>query len=259
MKQSILGMLAVFTLLFASCSTKKNMTEDGRDISQLTGYKWQLIDLESKAISGITKRTIHLSFIPEDNRYAVLGGCNTLNGAYTLGKKAGAIKFTQGISTMMACDDMEIDQQVMKAINATTKYTMEGGFLVFYKGGTELAKFKAVETESELSGTWELDYIHGSNVAFNELFPQGKPTISFDLGAKKVNGRGGCNNYNGSVEVNGRNIKFGPVASTRMACPGNGEALYFETLQKVNVLSVHENTLTLIIGDIAVMRFKKSS
>jgi len=257
MKQSILSMLAVFTILFASCGGAKNVAGNDANISKLTGHKWQLIEIGGKEISTVTKRTLHLSLIPSESRYAVTGGCNTLNGAYSFTKKAGGIKFSQGISTMMACDDMEIDREVISAVTQTSKYAVEDEILVLYKGSTPLAKFKAVAADSELAGTWELDYIQGGNTPFNELFPQGKPTINFDLNAKKVNGKGACNNYNATVEINGRNIKIGPVASTRMGCPGNGEGLYFETLQKVNVISVNGDTMTLIIGDVAVMRFAR--
>jgi len=42
-----------------------------------------------------------------------------------------------------------------------------------------------------------------------------------------------------------------------MACEGNGEPVYFKTLKTLTSYSGDENTLTLIMGDIAVMRFTK--
>jgi hypothetical protein len=42
-----------------------------------------------------------------------------------------------------------------------------------------------------------------------------------------------------------------------MACEGNGEAVYFKTLKTVTAYSISDNTLTIIMGDIAVMRFTR--
>ncbi|MGO1649566.1 MAG: META domain-containing protein [Sphingobacterium sp.] len=59
------------------------------------------------------------------------------------------------------------------------------------------------------------------------------------------------------MTIAGKEISFGPVASTKMACQGNGETLFFQALSKVNVHRVHENELTLIVDDATTMRFQK--
>ncbi len=58
-------------------------------------------------------------------------------------------------------------------------------------------------------------------------------TMSFDQ-AGRVGGSGGCNRYGGPVEVSGETIRFGPLASTRMACApaiGDQEERFFAALQ----------------------------
>jgi heat shock protein HslJ len=40
--------------------------------------------------------------------------------------------------------------------------------------------------------------------------------------AGRVAGSGSCNRFTGSIEVSGTSLKFGPLASTRMACMNNG-------------------------------------
>ena len=50
----------------------------------------------------------------------------------------------------------------------------------------------------------------------------------------KVAGNGSCNRFFGPAEVTGPNIKLGPLASTRMACPEavmKQETKYMEALQ----------------------------
>lgn len=51
-----------------------------------------------------------------------------------------------------------------------------------------------------------------------------------------VGGRGGCNAYTGSRELDGDRIKFGPLASTMMACPPavmDQERKFFDALEAV--------------------------
>jgi heat shock protein HslJ len=112
---------------------------------------------------------------------------------------------------------------------------------------------------SQLSGSWELNYISGPRIAFNGLYPGKKPTINFDITQKKVSGNSSCNSFSGDLVADDTTINFtGPMISTKMACPGEGEATFFEMLKKVNTYSISsDTTLNFMMGDIAVMRFTK--
>ena len=117
----------------------------------------------------------------------------------------------------------------------------------------------AMSDISTLSGTWELNYISGTAAPFEELYANKKPVISFDNANKTVSGNTSCNNFNGPLKAAGSKISFtDPMAMTRMLCPGAGENTFVETLKKVTSWSVSDGqTLNLIMGDIAVMRFTK--
>jgi heat shock protein HslJ len=119
-----------------------------------------------------------------------------------------------------------------------------------------------VEASSDLSklgGSWELSYISGPRIAFNGLYPGQKPTLVFDLADKKVSGNSSCNSFSGKLNADDTSINFNqPMAVTKMACPGEGETIFFETLKKVNKYSIKGDTiLNFMMGDIAIMRFKK--
>ena len=45
-----------------------------------------------------------------------------------------------------------------------------------------------------------------------------RTTVTF-TGDGKVNGSGGCNRFTGKVEITGDALRFGPLATMRMACP----------------------------------------
>jgi heat shock protein HslJ len=110
-----------------------------------------------------------------------------------------------------------------------------------------------------LNGTWELNYITGPRIAFDGLYPEKKPTITFDVAAGKISGNTSCNSFNGKLNVDGNKINFNdPMAMTRMMCQGQGETTFLETLKKINSWSVSDgNTLNLIMGDMAMMRLIK--
>lgn len=118
----------------------------------------------------------------------------------------------------------------------------------------------AISNTTSLEGTWELNYITGPRIAFEGLYPNTKPTITFNLKESNVSGSNSCNRYTGKLNVEGNKISFkDPMAMTKMFCPGEGENIYMATLQKIDYYSISEDgkTLNFIMGDIAMMRFEK--
>lgn len=255
-----IGILAMLIVGLGSCSViKKNADEQKSDnaISAVTGKKWQLIEINGQAVADqINGKMPYLQL--DEKSYSASGGCNGIGGDLTLSNN-GRIKFAQGMSTMMACPDMSIEQALSKNLIAADNYTVKDGILSLNKAKmAPLAKFKLVQDNKQsLSGTWELDYISGPRIAFDGLYPNRKPTMTFDAAGGKVSGNSSCNNYNMTFKTSGNTINFGPIMSTKMACEGNGEATFFSTLEKVNTYSISENTLTFIMGDIAIMRFQR--
>jgi heat shock protein HslJ len=114
--------------------------------------------------------------------------------------------------------------------------------------------------KAALQGAWELNYISGPRIAFAGLYPDNKPTITFNLKETTVSGRNSCNSYAGKLNIDGSTINFKePMMVTKMFCPGEGENVYMNTLQKIDSYSVSEDgkTLNFIMGDIVMMRFEK--
>jgi len=121
-------------------------------------------------------------------------------------------------------------------------------------------KKKATAEKDDLSGTWELDYISGPRIAFEGLYPNKKPFIKIEVDSNRVSGNTSCNNFFGKLNRDGNNISFKEgLGMTKMACPGQGESTFLSVLEKIDKYAVTNEgtTLNLIMGDIAMMRFKK--
>lgn len=112
-----------------------------------------------------------------------------------------------------------------------------------------------------LEGNWELNYISGPRIAFDGLYPNDKPNITFNIKENLVMGKNSCNNYTGTFKAEGSRITFNEngMASTKMFCEGEGESVYMNTLQKINGFSITDEgkTLNLLVGDVAMMRFER--
>ncbi len=122
---------------------------------------------------------------------------------------------------------------------------------------------KQMIATNSLEGNWELNYITGPRIAFNGLYPDKKPTIAFDLKQNKVSGNNSCNQYFGNLKVDGNKINFkdSKMGMTMMACQGDGDILFMNTLEKIDSYTISEDgkTLNFIMGDIAMMRFEKNN
>lgn len=94
------------------------------------------------------------------------------------------------------------------------------------KAATPAAPFSLVGSE------WIL-----ADLAGTPVIPNSKASLAFPE-AGRVAGNGSCNRFTGSVTITGNTLKFGPLASTRMACTDAGvsaeEDAYLKALGAAN-------------------------
>ncbi len=97
--------------------------------------------------------------------------------------------------------------------------------------------------EKSLAKTaWRLESLGGAPV-----LDQVEATLSFPE-TGKVSGLGSCNQFFGSVKIEGEKISFGPLGSTRKACPepiSNQEASYLQALQAAERFTLEGATLSI--------------
>ena len=105
---------------------------------------WKLTRLDGKGVLvGDAQRAAHL-ILKAPNALTGFGGCNRLGGRYVL--KGGKLSFRGTVATRMAClDGMDAESGLLKALQATTNWSIEGQYLhLFDDGGRQAARFEAV-------------------------------------------------------------------------------------------------------------------
>lgn len=245
-----------FLALMVGCSSSKS-TQTTTDTKQLLGKQWKLTEVENQVVPESSKAGFMLT---NDGKVAGSTGCNQINGTIEFMKNQ-AIKFSQVATTRMSCPDdiNQVETKFLAAINSANAWSMENNVLTLLKGNTVVAKLKAAEPSTGLDGNWELNYITGPRITFDALYPDKKPTITFNMTDSSASGNGSCNSYTVPVELKGDKISFGEGLATLMACEGDGETVYFKTLRSVKSYKIRDdgNSLEFIKDGVPMMRFTR--
>lgn len=113
-----------------------------------------------------------------------------------------------------------------------------------------------------LNGTWEVVHMTKSRLGLNELYPDKKPFLTFNVKESKVSGNTGCNSFTGNISSmsNGK-IRFEEaMAMTKMFCQGDGEPVFLKNMKVVEGFKFSDDGKTLHLteeGGIDAMRLTK--
>lgn len=145
-------------------------------------------------------------------------------------QKIKGFKFQQGYTYTLLIDETkpsikkemssDVKWKLVKVLKKEKVPVVESGELVGsynYKG---------------VAGEWRFTKMSSGDSAFAGFQQE---YISFDDVAMRVSGKATCNRFFGSFTLEGNNIKFGPLGSTMMACPGlETENLMMKAFERVN-------------------------
>ncbi|HWK88694.1 MAG TPA: META domain-containing protein [Longimicrobium sp.] len=109
--------------------------------SPLAGTSWRLVELNGQPpVAG--GDTLTLVFAADEPRVSGYGGCNQFNGPYA--QNGASLRFGPLASTRRACLEPALNTQetaYFQALESTTRYAIEGGQLVLYRGNQVVARF----------------------------------------------------------------------------------------------------------------------
>ena len=111
----------------------------------------------------------------------------------------------------------------------------------------------ADETVTLAYTEWALVELDGEPV---EIGPDEiQPTIALDLEESRVSGSSGVNRLTGTFALSESELRFGPLATTRMAGPESStqrEQSFLAALERVTSYELDGRVLTLLAGEDAV-------
>lgn len=103
---------------------------------------------------------------------------------------------------------------------------------------------------------WTLTELDGSPVS--TASGGSTPTLRFTVesGTLSASGMAGCNRFRGTATTSGGELRFGPLVSTKMACPALAlETRYLGALDGVRGYRMAARDLELLAGERVVARF----
>jgi heat shock protein HslJ/uncharacterized lipoprotein NlpE involved in copper resistance len=117
-------------------------------VMDLTGkcildVRWRLVELLGKPVA-MDERFPFIQLNAKKGRISGFGGCNSIGGSYEL-KTGNRVRFTNMASTMMACPDMDMEQEFFNVLAMTDNFACDGKTLFLHKARmAPLARFEAM-------------------------------------------------------------------------------------------------------------------
>jgi len=146
MKLRYLLFLLICILSVGACNVFKKSEPVQTGATEITGRRWKLVELAGKPVADLVNCKEPFLLLQKDElRFSASGGCNGLGGTFTF-EANGRIKFTRGMSTQMACADMEVERAFGAALDMADNYSLSGDDLSLNKARmAPLARFKAIK------------------------------------------------------------------------------------------------------------------
>ena len=226
--------------------------------------KWKLKKIGDEFIvdSVYSQKFPFIEFRPDEMQVGGVAGCNNIRGA--MWQEADKLRFTNMISTLMACPEEMREREILMGLNSTTSYKLEGNLLTLLNPDGKLLVYEKEQVDGgqesddsyRLHDIWVLENIGGKEVGPKDFMKE-MPRLEIKVEDRKYFGNTGCNNMFGEVEINGESLKFGPAATTRMMCPGDYEQQFLKALTLANKWKVENMKLYLYEGDNELMILKK--
>lgn len=198
---------------------------------------------------------IRLTF--NGNQLGASVGCNSMGGTFAL--NGDRLMFQGGGMTEMGCDPARHaqDDWLFGFIGSQPTIALDGNNLTLTSGGAviQLIDSEIAEPNLPLTGTlWTVDSIISGDAVSS--MPQGV-TATIQIGADgSVDLQTGCNSGGGHVTVDGDQLHFSDLVTTKRGCAGAAgqvETMLLNLLRADPItFAIDAQTLTLQAGDLGI-------
>lgn len=237
-------MIVMLALIFVSCGTTHKIEETAKSTLHT---KWELTVLDGQAVW--MEKPIYLE-LTDDNKVGGFVGCNRLGGAYTI-ENGNQIRFSQLITTRMACPELSLENEVLKMLNTIDNFTIDNEKLMLSIGRSEpLATFHRMRDDAIVNKYWKLKRLGDQEI---EMAGNQEREQYFTLRSDNtISGFAGCNQFSGSYELKkGNRIAFNKnMAVTMMVCPDVNveERTFLKVFELADSYTIEGDTLRLNEG-----------
>ena len=118
-----------YLLLFFIAGVTFNCTPRLSPDAGWGNQRWVVVEMKGVPVqqSG-GRRDAFIRFEVPDKRFSGNGGCNQINGNYSLDKNE--LKFSEVISTKMSCNDIDFENTFLNTLGTVDHYEIRGTDLV---------------------------------------------------------------------------------------------------------------------------------
>ena len=104
--------------------------------------RWVLVELKGVPVQqSESRRDAYLNFEVAEKRFTGNGGCNQINGNYTLDKDD--IRFTDVVSTKMSCSDIDFENTFLSALSSIDRYEIRGDDILLKRKQEVMARLRS--------------------------------------------------------------------------------------------------------------------
>jgi heat shock protein HslJ len=248
MRAAVVLATAALVLGLAACGESD---ASGSTADSLDGRKFLSIDVTGHRL--VAGSQIRLNF--DGDRLGASVGCNQLGGTWSIDGDALVVPDDM-VMTEMACDPparMDQDTWFASFLSSRPTIVLDGDTLTLTSRDVTITLLdgEVADPDRPLEGTkWVVDGLVSADAVSSVPSDTRAPTLQFDAGQVAVDA--GCNTGSGGYEATERDITFGPIATTRMACDDASmevEAHVLAVLDGTALYEIEAGVLTLTNGD----------
>lgn len=185
------------------------------DDNILAGTSWLLIATEDMPAEP------NATMVFADDTVSGTTGCNRYHGPYTYDSDTGSLQVGAMAVTRMAGppEAMATEQKMLTVLSTRLNVELDDLLDRLIISGPDGFLLLVRLAPADLIGTWEINAIHWpERQAIMSV--QGRLLAAIDN--DRITGTGGCNSFNGRVEMGPNSMRIGPLMSTLKACSGDG-------------------------------------
>lgn len=246
----VAALLGLLTLAAAAgCSES---SDDGGTGTEPSGRIFVSTAVDGTPIPGGGPLTLDFT---HEGQMSANAGCNTASGSVEF--SGGTLTAGNLASTLMACEPglAESDSWTTTLLSSNPSWSLDGDTLVLTTDEltVTLQDKKVAMPDLALEGTtWTVtSLVSPDAVTSSVVLDTAAPDLTIAADGA-VSGSTGCNRLTGHAEIAGTTVTFGPLATTRMACPPENADLERQILAALDgevTYRIDAHTLTLTRPD----------